>query len=514
MSECNERRKVDAAITEVTKEHPVLRLDGESNLYGQVNSEILKFDEWVNTTRRGLLAFAIRDQPPNFDGLSAFDAQAHGRVSTRSTFDALAAVWRPSGCDTDEYLSHVVNHERPGDVSGQDHEARGFAALRFRGYSLPASPIDVQVSRAGVRGQFHAFASAIGTQNDDHTSLLAPVGIESSWCTMADAQAGCVCLVDDLTATTLAQWLSRDGGDGPRAVYVPLVNSLTGQVLTRRRAYGLARVVLRHNHKYPHQPVFVFADDSAIDTCHSEVVESDIQPIGAVTGADIGEPTWGRMSDWTLSVISPHLALPTSPIAFAITHNKWLRQSMECWNNSLGYASTCALDELIAAAAFCLVPKHWFDEINDHTADNLHKLRAAVLDFNTAEFGFDGLAVSDQAAGGWHTALYFSPRLFPHPVEQSFDAFRTLLNYHCPVSGSKRVALLPGEVLSWSHDPQAIEPWLTIRVNLSAPTEDFEDFVWQLGVATASLWRKSWTAAQSLKGSGQDRDATSCHTPG
>lgn len=493
------RDTVYNAIHRVAAQHAVLRLDGEANLFCDAPAEPTAFIQWVHQSRRGLLAYAIEHgsssiEDTSRDALSVFDEQASPVVSTQAVFDVLAA-----DAEHDGYLTCLLQRELlvHGGIFG-DEEARAFAAAYFRQHGVPATPMDVAAYRAGVDGLFLSFVSAVGSQHDvasDGAVLLAPVGIDRA---LLDAAVGYGCVTDvveELTGPVLAEWLGRDG-DGARAVVLPVVNPLTGQVLTQRRARDLAGVVLRHNRDHPDRPVFVFSDVSGIESCHTEVIEFDTVPMGALTGVDVGDSSLGGMSAWTLDVVSPRMVLLTSRVAFAVTGNRWLRGAVNDWSITYGHANTCALDDLAAAAALCLTPRRWFDEANDHTANNLRLLREAVVRFNSAECGFEGLSIGSHVDGGWHTTVRFHQRLFPFSVDGSFDVFTSLLEYHCVVSDSMRVVLLPGELFSWYYDPDAVEPHVVLRVNLSAPREAFQAFLWQLGQCSSELWQRTWNACQ------------------
>lgn len=151
--------------------------------------------------------------------------------------------------------------------------------------------------------------------------LLAPVGYYQSLRLIPPIFGGDIHVTSDLTGQTVSRWLAETTGHPRRCVYVPLVNNADGRVLTAARARSIAYAVLNHNAAHPASPVYVLADDVYIGSYLTPGCEG--VPIATVTGADLGDPELGRMSDWALSVVtaSKTFALPTARIAFATSTN-------------------------------------------------------------------------------------------------------------------------------------------------------------------------------------------------
>ena len=179
---------------------------------------------------------------------------------------------------------------------------------------------------------------------------------------------GTIDVTDELTGEAVRDWLVRTSGERGRCVYVPLVNNADGRVLERPGALAVAYELLAHNVAQPDNPVFVLADD----VYAGSYLAPDCRgcSIASVTAADVGgEPSWGRMSDWTLAVVtaSKTFALPTARVAFAMTTNPRLRRAVAHYRTVFSYGRVPQATELMAAAAICWTPQAWIDQWNAAT---------------------------------------------------------------------------------------------------------------------------------------------------
>jgi aspartate/methionine/tyrosine aminotransferase len=223
---------------------------------------------------------------------------------------------------------------------------------------------------------------------------------------------------------------------------VPLVNNADGQVLTRSRARDIASAVLEHNARHPHQPVYVLADDVYVGSYLNP--DRIGTPIASVTGTDLCAPTLGRMSDWTLTVVTPSktFALPTARVAFTATTSPRLRGAVEHYRTVFSQGRVPQATELTATAALCLTSQAWIDGWNATYRSRLGRLTERITAIN-AEAGFEAFEVVPPE-GGWYLPLRISPRLIPKAAS-GVDAFAVLLHYG-DVDPDSGIGMLPGEL--------------------------------------------------------------------
>jgi bifunctional pyridoxal-dependent enzyme with beta-cystathionase and maltose regulon repressor activities len=175
--------------------------------------------------------------------------------------------------------------------------------------------------------------------------------------------------------------------------------------------------------------VYVLADDVYVGSYLNPHTQG--LPIAAVTGADLDAPELGRMSDWTLTVVTPSktFALPTARVAFAITTNPTLRAAVAHYRTVLSQGRVPQAGELTAAAAICLTPQAWIDGWNTHYRQTLQRLTGHIAAIN-ARIGFPAIRI-DPIEGGWYLPLRIAPGLLPDAAS-SVDAFTILLHYGRP----------------------------------------------------------------------------------
>jgi hypothetical protein len=451
-----------------------------------------QYTEWSHRTGKGILAFATDGQSPHDNNtatltqLETFDQHRQPHISTRTAFAALSAAYRPPETAPDTYLTQIVNQKRTyGTAANHDHEARAFAATHFTQCGQRTTPDHVQIFSGGTANILDAFLRAVINEHEDY--LVAVTGLEIP-CHQGPASAA-VILVEDFTDDVLDEWLGPSPNDLERtALYVPLVNRLTGQILTQERALAIAAAVLRFNRNHPQRPVHVLADDSDLGSNHSPDIAEIARPLGIITGLDVGDTSLGKMSDWTLTVATPGTlyGLPHPQISFAITGNQHLRNALIPATNPNTYTSTTPLDELDAAAALCLTPHHWIEETNSCTLKNLRTLRHAIGRINN-KLGFDALTLSNLTAAGRYTAIRLHPRLFPVPLDLTIDSL-TKTRCTMPEHSSTTVQSELTELFQWyyHHPDTNRDPRLTLRTNLTLPPETLEEMIKKLDhVATA-----------------------------
>jgi hypothetical protein len=234
--------------------------------------------------------------------------------------------------------------------------------------------------------------------------------------------------------------------------------------------------------------VHVLADDSDLGSNHSPDVGTIARALGTITGLDVGDTSLGKMSDWTLTVTTPGalFGLPRPQISFAITGNQHLRQALIPATNPNTYTSTTPLDELDAAAALCLTPRHWVEDIKTHTLKNLQALREGIGRINN-KLGFDALTVSNLTAAGRHTAIRLHPRLFPVPLDLTIDSLTKTRN----TAEHSTTTVQPGltELFQWyyHHPDTNRDPRLTLRANLALSPETLDDIIKKLDHVATTL---------------------------
>ncbi|MFF5264610.1 aminotransferase class I/II-fold pyridoxal phosphate-dependent enzyme [Actinomadura viridis] len=446
--------------------------------------------------RRGLFGYAC-DQAnphhlPTLADLHVFDAAQLPRVGIRSVFELLyPALARPgeSSVDVLRYVAgrrHSLGAYRGGS-SGFEEEGRAFAAAHFTSIGVPTLPGEVAIFCGGAKGAFMAFCAAIMChRHHDNLHqlgglLLTPAGYYQSLRLIPPQFGGTIHVTPDLSGRAVANWLAATADHPRRCVYVPLVNNADGAVLTQDRARQVAHAILAHNAAHPDRPVYVLADD----VYALSFLDRPGLPIAAVTGADLGEPGLGRMSDWTLSVVTPSktFALPTARVAFAATTNPALRQAIVHYRTVLSQGRVPQVSELTAAAAICLTPQNWIDAWNAACRNALASI-TCNLDRINASLGYRAVW-ADPIEGGWYLPLRLSPALLPGAVS-SVDAFAALLHY----GGADRasgIALLPGELFGHRLGQTDRSGAFLLRGTLAAGGSDLCRFVSRLGHA-ATVW--------------------------
>jgi hypothetical protein len=389
------------------------------------------------------------------------------------------------GLSIENYLAHVNSLRRdPGTPANSDPEARALTTILLRQQGLTLTPNDIHIFSTGTAGLLDMLVHAFRARLLGDTWVLAPAGYETS-----DEPHAAV--YHDLDDALNDLHLADD--NEPTVLYVPLVNKLTGQVLTRDLAHRVAHAVLQHNRDTPTQPVYVLTDNSGIGTYHSSQTATEAQPITTVTGHDLGDDTLGQMSDWTISTITPDVTYgyPTCHITFAVTHNPRLRAALRPASNSCGYTSTSPIDELIAAATLCLVPQQWIEHGNQRAAHNLRRLRQALARINH-HHGFDAVTASAHTAGGRHTSLQLHPRIFPMPPHETVTELIRSIRDHGPGQPNGRPPQ-SNRLFAWNYPNSEISnARFTIRVNLVMPEDQLEIFVSRLEQAI-----HAWPRAES-----------------
>ncbi|MEU5885007.1 aminotransferase class I/II-fold pyridoxal phosphate-dependent enzyme [Spirillospora sp. NPDC047279] len=430
--------------------------------------------------QRGLFAYACHQsgsrQRPHLADLDAFDAQQRPRVAVRTVFDRLYPELARPGQNAVDVLNYLATRRHRlgvyrGGSSGWDEEARAFAAAHFTSVGVPTEAAEVLVFAGGAKGAFLAFCAAVMCHRRHDTlrhlggRMLAPAGYYQSLRLIPPMAGGAIDVIPSFTGTAVADWLAATAALPRRCVYVPLVNNADGAVLTKPRALQIAEAILEHNTRHPHRPVHVLADDVYVGSyLHND---RSGHPIGAITGTDLGQPSLGRMSDWTLSVVtsSKTFAAPTTRIAFAATTNPSLRAAAAHYRTVLSHGRVPQVNELTAAAAICLTPQAWIDTWNTTYQASLRRLNQRLDDINR-RLGYRAVW-ADPIDGGWYLPLRLSRRLLP-PAASSVDAAAALLHYggNDPNTG---IAMLPGEL--FGHRPA---PTTAIAMN---PPNDADAFL-------------------------------------
>ncbi len=481
-------------LDDAKTDHDLVKLYKGSHGSPDPHPLVTDFGEFFFRTRRGLLAYASATvnphHPPALADLDLFDAGYTPRVRTRAAFDLLAsAVRRPAetAADVMAYVTSRTHHlgAYRGGSSGYEDEAQAFAAAHFRSAGLTTDPRQVLVFCGGAKGAFMAFCAALMCRrnHDDlcHLGglLLTPAGYYQSLRLIPPVFGGDIHVAGELTSDTVSRWLDQTCDQLRRCIYVPLVNNADGQVLTAARARSIAHVILAHNNAHPGRPVYVLADD----VYAGSYLNPDCQglPIAAVTGADLGDPALGRMSDWTLSVVtaSKTFALPTARVAFATSTSPALLRAVGHYRTVLSQGRVPQVTELTAAAALCLTPQTWIDTWNSRYRAVLDELTARVNAVNAA-VGFGALRI-EAPAGGWYLPLRISPALVPGAAS-SVDVFAALLHY----GGASRrsgIAMLPGELFGY----RACDGGFLLRGTLAAGERELRQFTDRLHAAVTCL---------------------------
>ena len=385
--------------------HGLVKLYKGSHAAAQPHPAAPDFGRFFLAERRGLLGYACAaanpHHPPALSDLEVFDREHHPRIGTRSAFNLLAPGLRRHGESEQDLLAYVASRVHHlgayrGASSGYDEEARAFAAAHFRAVGLSARPEEVLMFCGGAKGAFLAFCAALMLRRDhddlhrEGGRMLAPAGYYQSLRLIPPVFGGSINVVGELTGESVRDWLSRTDGLARRCVYVPLVNNADGRVLTKPIAHAIAREILAHNVTHPDAPVFVLADDVYVG---SYLTPGCIgTPIASVTGAQVGEPVWGRISDWALTVVtaSKTFALPTARVAFATTTNARLRRAVAHYRTVFSHGRVPQVTELAAIAAICLTPQEWIDRWNATYRARLAEL-AARIDTINASVGFEAI---------------------------------------------------------------------------------------------------------------------------
>lgn len=485
-------------LDDAKTDHDLVKLYKGSHASPNPHPVVTDMGAFFYAQRRGLLAYACRTvnsrHPPNLADLDVFDAAHRPRVGARDVFDLLYPDLARDGGSAVDVLRYLTSRTHRlgayrGGSSGFDEEARAFAAAHFHSVGVPARPQEVCVFCGGAKGAFLAFCAAImcRRRHDElhHLGglLLTPAGYYQSLRLIPPMFGGTIHLIPKLTGDAVTGWLDATADHPRRCVYVPLVNNADGTILTRDRAHAIARAILEHNAAHPGRPVYVLADDVYVGSYLDHARPG--LPIAAVTGADVGAPQLGRMSDWALTVVTPSktFALPTVRVAFATTTNPVLRAAIAHYRTVLSQGRVPQANELTAAAAICLTPQTWIDEWNT-TYHAAHTDLTRRLEQLNASLGYRAVW-ADPIEGGWYLPLRISRRLLPQAAS-SVDAFAALLHYGHRDHDSG-IALLPGEL--FGHHPHGHREAFLLRGTLAASERDLHRFTTRLTQATTA-WNR------------------------
>jgi aspartate/methionine/tyrosine aminotransferase len=389
--------------------HALVKLYKGSHGSAQPYPIVLGFGQFFLRHRRGLLAYACDSADaggtPTVGSLERFDRFSAPRITTQEAFALLAPYLRRGQEPYTDVLTYSASRVHQlgayrGGSSGFDEESRAFAAAHFRAGGVQVGVDDVLVFGGGAKGAFVAFCAALMMRRT-HDALvpaggrmLAPSGYYQSLRLIPSVFGGTIDVADELSGTAVRGWLARTADERGRCVYVPLVNNADGRVLARPDALAVGYEVLAHNTARPDDPVFVLADDVYAGSYLSP--DRTGCSIAAVTGADVGEPSWGRMSDWTLAVVtaSKTFALPTARVAFAVTTSPRLRRAVAHYRTVFSHGRVPQIAELMAAAAICWTSQTWIDQWNATYRRRLADLNARVAAVNAA-VGFTAFSVED-----------------------------------------------------------------------------------------------------------------------
>nr|CEL13552.1 hypothetical protein [Kibdelosporangium sp. MJ126-NF4]CTQ99238.1 hypothetical protein [Kibdelosporangium sp. MJ126-NF4] len=354
----------------------------------------------------------------------------------------------------------------------------GSRVLQRHGHAAPAERI--QVFEGGITHVLNALVGA--TMLPEHTDnyLLAAAGFDPSSMDPLPG-LGSTVILKELTEDLLRDdWFVNWANPSDQIVlYVPLVNELTGQVLTRERAHGIARAVLSYNRdRGNRRPVLVFANDSDNDSFHDEKVSDYAQPIGMVSGAELRNSTLGHMSDWTVTAVAPRTAgSSTADVSFAFTNNPDLHAALA--TKATDHTQWPVEDKLLTASP-------WTSKDRNRVTRNLRYLRQAASRTNS-KLGFNAVSVSRRTAAGWHTAIRLHPRVFPMPSDKAIFQ----LTWCHPDEQEWRVIKARttfSGLFAWhyrgEHDSNRS---LTLRVNLAVTDDEIAERIAQLERTVASL---------------------------
>lgn len=478
---------VYAILDDAKTDHELVKLYKGSHLSPEPHGSVLRFGEFFAQQRRGLLGFACAQV--NSSGrngladLDTFDALHRPRLSMRAVFGNVDPLLRKQNETRQDLLNYLTGRQHQlglyrGGSSGMDEESRAVVAEHFRRQGVPSAPEHVLVFCGGAKGIFIAFCAALMCRrrfDELHHlggQLLAPNGYYQSLRLIPALFGGDIHVVGELTGPVVRDWLSGTATRINRALYVPLVNNATGQVLTADVAEAIAAEVLSHNMINPTNPVFVLGDDVYAGSYQ----DPNLTPmaIGAATG----------MSDWTVSVVSPSktFALPTSRVAFATTGNAWMRTALSHFRTVFSHGRVPQATELAAAAALALTPAHWIEEWNHRYRDRVRIFDTRLRAIN-AEIGFNAVHIR-QPQGGWYLPLRISRSVFPVPITSNVDAFTILLHY----SGDRidtGLGMLPGEL--FGHRLQPTDPDAALRATVAVDDRELHRFTKRLRDALLTL---------------------------
>ncbi|MFD1045494.1 hypothetical protein ACFQ1S_07795 [Kibdelosporangium lantanae] len=232
-----------------------------------------------------------------------------------------------------------------------------------------------------------------------------------------------------ITNTTLTRdWPPKLVQDNETFIlYIPLVDELTGQPLTRKRARGIAEAVLHHNCERPNNPILIFADESTIET------GVPTQSLAAITGTDLGNTTLGAMSDWTLTAIQPAKTFPNASQHLTFTHttNPQLRDMVTSWAELLGDTIPSPTQELIAAAELCLTPNETLTHTHQRAIANLDLLRHDITRINNAHMT-SLLTISNRPIRRGHVIITLNPQLFDRHMISFIRRLHQAIHNHAP----------------------------------------------------------------------------------
>jgi aspartate/methionine/tyrosine aminotransferase len=478
---------VYAILDDAKAERHLVKLYKGSPLSTDPHESVLAFGEFFARRRRGLLGYACAQVnpggPPSPDDLKSFDATYQPRVPTRRLLTTLATMaGRPheSVKDLLTYLASRIHRlgAYRGGSSAFDEESRAVASIHFRQLGVPSDPDQVLVSCGGAKGILLAFCAALMCRRNydelHHVggTVLAPEGFYQSLRLIPAIFGGGIDTVPQLTGSTVSRWLVRTAEHPNRALYIPLVNNATGEVLTVERARDLGAEILTHNARNRGNPVFVVGDDVYAGS-HLDPHLASL-PIGAVPG----------MSDWTASVVSPSktFALPTSRVAFATTANRRLHAALRHYRTVFAHGRVPQATEFAAAAALALTPVEWINDCNHRYRERLARVTAGIELINR-EVGADMVSLRSPQ-GGWYVSLGLARTAFPVPVASSVDAFAVLLHYGGERTDSG-LGLLPGELFGQRLDTTDTE--VTLRATLAVGDHDLTEFTDRLLEALLAL---------------------------
>ena len=494
---------VYALIDDAKTDHRLLKLYKGSPAADAPHPVVTEAGIAVIREGRGLFGFIADQSGAGADAApekvcARFDARHRPRVPTT---DALAHLVDIHDATDDigglfnrvVTRRHLLGHYR-GGTSGFDDEARAFLAAHFTWTGVPARPEDVLIFCGGAKGAFIATcATLMCTRTYDQLhheggTVLAPRGYYQSLRLIPPIFGGDITVVDDLTPAAVRDWLAKTSRQGGRVIYAPLVNNATGQVLTRGTARAIARAVLAHNQEHPADPVHVIADDVYVASYPRDLCGEDAPiSMAAITGAELGDPSLGRMSDWTVAVVSSSkaFALPTSRVAFAVTTSPRLRRGLTHYRTVFSFGRVPQVDEVMAAAAICLTPHSWLEAWTRR-----YQAAAAELveqaDSLNRRLGLNAVQVLPPT-GGWYVSLRLARSLFPPAVTNGVDAAAVALHY-APDEPASGIGMLPGELFGFDLDPTRHDGTFAFRVSLAVRAQTRAALVDRLGnMATALL---------------------------